>query len=64
MEKINVFIEHYQKFRYTISTPERKRILNLVNGLITERKSEQININYELKSPKELLQNFLLNLIK
>ena len=63
-EKINVFIEHYQKFRYTISTPERKRILNLVNGLITERKSEQININYELKSPKELLQNFLLNLIK
>ena len=60
----NSFIKNYNKYRYTISTLERIKILKSFKKIINLNSISDINIIYESKDPKYLLQEFLLNLIK
>ena len=60
----NSFIKNYNKYRYTISTLERIKILKSFKKIINLNSVSDINFIYESKDPKYLLQEFLLNLIK
>lgn len=60
----NSFIKNYNKYRYTISTLERIKILKSFKKIINLNSISDINFIYESKDPKYLLQEFLLNLIK
>ena len=63
-EMLNLFIKNYKKFRYTISTEWRRKILNEYMELINNKNISDISIIYECKNPRILLQNFLLNILK
>ena len=63
-EMANIFINNYKKYRYTISTEERQKILNEYMKLTNNNNISDINIIYECKNPRILLQNFLLNILK
>lgn len=61
-----IFIKNYERFRFTISTEERKKLLNEYIYLTNNNNKfiSDINFNYECVNPKELLKNFLLNIVK
>ena len=59
-----IFINNYNKFRYTISTEDRKKLLKEYINIIDNQNTSDINFAYETESPKKLLQNFLLNILK
>ena len=59
-----IFINNYKKFRYTISTEDRKKLLTEYINIMNNQNISDINFAYETESPKKLLQNFLLNILK
>ena len=59
-----IFINNYNKFRYTISTEDRKKLLNEYINITDNQNISDINFAYETESPNKLLQNFLLNILK
>ena len=62
-EMTNIFIKNYKRFRYTISTEERTKILNEYMKFNNKNLSD-INFIYECENPKILLKKFLLNILK
>ena len=65
---LHSFIEHYNIFRYTLSTEKRIDILNEYSNIIKNNKiknnKEEINLNYEKQDPQNLIKNLLLNFIE